>query len=77
MPKSPRAVRPLDGGLFTALLRLVRLDDNSPKGVRRRVAVIASLAWLPLLVLAAPRRVTWWRVWRLLSCVTSRRTCAC
>jgi hypothetical protein len=52
MPESPRAVRPLDGGLFTALLRLVRLDDNSPKGVRRRVVVIALLAWLPLLVLA-------------------------
>jgi hypothetical protein len=52
MPESPREVRALDDGLFTALLRLTRLDDNSPKGVRRRVVVFAALAWLPLLVLA-------------------------
>ena len=39
------------GGLFHGLLRLVRLDDNSAQGVRRRVAVIALLAWLPLLAL--------------------------
>ena len=38
-------------GLFHGLLRLVRLDDNSAKGVRRRVVVISLLAWLPLLVL--------------------------
>ena len=52
MPERGPAVPPLGGGLFTGLLRLVRLDDNSPKGVRRRVVVIALLAWLPLLVLA-------------------------
>ena len=42
---------PDPGGLFHGLLRLVRLDDNSAQGVRRRVAVIALLAWLPLLAL--------------------------
>ena len=45
------AVRPLGDGLFTGLLRLVRLDDNSARGVRRRVVVVALLAWLPLLLL--------------------------
>ncbi len=52
MPEHRRAVPPLGDGLFTGLLRLVRLDDNSPKGVRRRVVVVALLAWLPLLMLA-------------------------
>jgi len=52
MPERGPAVPPLGGGLFTGLLRLVRLDDTSTKGVRRRVVVIALLAWLPLLVLA-------------------------
>jgi hypothetical protein len=42
---------PDPGGLFHGLLRLVRLDDSSAQGVRRRVAVIALLAWLPLLAL--------------------------
>ena len=51
MPKRNPAVRPLGDGLFTGLLRLVRLDDNSAPGVRRRVVVIALLAWLPLLLL--------------------------
>ena len=53
MPEFRRAVPQLGDGLFNGLLRLVRLDDNSPKGVRRGVVVIALLAWLPLLVLAA------------------------
>ncbi|MCU0923695.1 MAG: hypothetical protein MUF16_25790 [Burkholderiaceae bacterium] len=53
MPEYRRAVPQLGDGLFNGLLRLVRLDDNSPKGVRRRVVFIALLAWLPLLVLAA------------------------
>ena len=52
MPERGPAVPQLGDGLFTGLLRLVRLDDTSPKGVRRRVVVIALLAWLPLLVLA-------------------------
>ena len=44
---------PEPAGLFHGLLRLVRLDDNSAEGVRRRVTVVALLAWLPLLVLVA------------------------
>ena len=52
MPEHAPAVRPLGDGLFTGLLRLVRLDDNSAPGVRRRVVVVALLAWLPLLLLA-------------------------
>ena len=52
MPERAAAVRPLGDGLFTGLLRLVRLDDNSARGVRRRVVVVALLAWLPLLLLA-------------------------
>ena len=51
-PALPGGVRQLDGGLFTGLLHLIRLDDNAPKGVARRVVVIALLAWLPLFVLA-------------------------
>ena len=51
MPKRNPAVRPLGDGLFTGLLRLVRLDENSAQGVRRRVVVVALLAWLPLLLL--------------------------
>ena len=54
MPERAPAVRPLGEGLFTGLLRLVRLDDNSAPGVRRRVVVVALLAWLPLLVPLAP-----------------------
>ena len=53
MPERAPAVRPLGEGLFTGLLRLVRLDDNSAPGVRRRVVVVALLAWLPLLLLVA------------------------
>ena len=41
------------GGLWVGLLRLVHLDDSSPRGLRRRVAAVALLAWLPLLLLAA------------------------
>jgi len=52
MPEHHAAVRPLGEGLFTGLLRLVRLDDNSAPGVRRRVLAVALLAWLPLLLLA-------------------------
>ena len=52
MPERAPAVRPLGDGLFAGLLRLARLDDNSAKGVRRRVVVVALLAWLPLLLLA-------------------------
>ena len=51
MPERHPAVRPLGDGLFTSLLRLVRLDDNSPPGVRSRVVAVAMLAWLPLLLL--------------------------
>jgi hypothetical protein len=51
MPERAPSVRPLGEGLFTGLLRLVRLDDNSAPGVRRRVVVVALLAWLPLLLL--------------------------
>ena len=47
----PAEGRFFGSGLFHGLLRLVRLDDNSAKGVRRRVAVISLLAWLPLLML--------------------------
>ena len=48
---APPRCAPLGDGLFTSLLRLVRLDDNSARGVRRRVVVVALLAWLPLLLL--------------------------
>jgi hypothetical protein len=41
------------GGLWVGLLRLVHLDDSSPRGLRRRVGAVALLAWLPLLLLAA------------------------
>jgi hypothetical protein len=41
------------GGLWVGLLRIVHLDDSSPRGLRRRVLVVALLAWLPLLLLAA------------------------
>ena len=51
MPERDPAMRPLGDGLFTGLLRLVRLDDNSAPGVRRRVVAVALLAWLPLLLL--------------------------
>ncbi len=51
MPERAAAVRPLGDGLLAGLLRLARLDDNSAKGVRRRVVVVALLAWLPLLLL--------------------------
>ena len=51
MPERRSPVRPLGDGLFTGLLRLIRLDDNSAAGVRRRVVAIALFAWLPLLLL--------------------------
>jgi hypothetical protein len=41
------------GGLWVGLLRLTHLDEPSPRGLRRRVLVVALLAWLPLLLLAA------------------------
>jgi len=43
----------LRGGLLFQVLRRAHLSEDSPKENRRRVIVIALLAWLPLLVLAA------------------------
>jgi hypothetical protein len=49
----PEPAQHASGGLWVGLLSLVHLDGSSPRGLRRRVLVLALLAWLPLLLMAA------------------------
>jgi hypothetical protein len=51
--RNPPGFSLVQGGLLFQVLRWAHLSDDSPKENRRRVIVIASLAWLPLLVLSA------------------------
>jgi len=50
-PGNPTDFSLVQGGLFFRLLRWARLSDDALMLVRRRVIVLALLAWLPLLIL--------------------------
>ncbi len=50
---SPQDLPLFQGGALFQILRRVRLTGDDPKKVRQRVAALALLTWLPLLVLSA------------------------
>ena len=45
-------VAPEERGLLYRALRIARLADDTPRGLRRRVLAFALLSWLPLLLLS-------------------------
>jgi hypothetical protein len=49
----PESAQHAAGGLWVGLLNRVHLDDSTPRGLRRRVAAVVLVAWLPLLLLTA------------------------